>query len=80
MATKKKEPEKKRPTEDEIIFNQRELVFDTIKDLVHDFLYHDRKEDKELSSETLWKLLTDKEVTTADIINIFARELRREIY
>ena len=70
----------KKKTEDEIIAETKATVLKKVEDVVHDLLYNDRKEDKELSSEKLFDLLDDKSiVSTADIINAFARELRKEV-
>ena len=64
---------------EEVEAKQREIVFNTVTDMVHDFLYHGRKDDPELSEDLLFALLETQVVTTSDIINTFARELRREV-
>ena len=63
----------------DITKQQKEIVKKKVEDCVHDLLYNSRKEDKELSSELLFSLIGSKIISTSEIINAFAKELRKEV-
>lgn len=69
----------KKPTQDELDKQTRSLVLSKVEDIVHDLLYKDRLEDKTLSSAQLFSYINSNLVSTSDIINTFARELRKEV-
>lgn len=69
----------KKPTQDELDKQTRSLVLSKVEDIVHDLLYKDRLEDKTLSSAQLFTYINSNLVSTSDIINTFARELRKEV-
>lgn len=69
----------KRKTKEQLEAGQKELVLKVVEDAVHNFLYNDRKEDKKLSAEALFNYIDSNIVSTGDIVNTFARELRREV-
>lgn len=54
---------------------RRQLILDTVSDLVGKFLYYDRKDDEELSVEDIEEALAAGEITTADIVKHFEAEL-----
>jgi len=54
---------------------KRELVYATVEDLVADFLYYDRKQDEELSSDDIYTLLDEGFLTIEDLVAKFHREL-----
>lgn len=65
---------------DQMIKETREIVQKAAEDAAHDFLYTARKKDKNLSTDQLLALLTDKTVVnTLDVIRWFTEELRREV-
>ncbi len=47
------------------------LITNTIKDLVSDFLYYDRKEDEELGVGEIEKAIKDKIITKEEIASCF---------
>lgn len=69
----------KKPNTEEQKKAHKEAVLKRVEDAVHNLLYHDRVEDKEISSELLFSLIGSRDVSTADIINTFAKELRKEV-
>lgn len=56
----------------------KEIILSEVDKLVHDILYTNR-EASEVSSIRLFQLLGNKYITTSDLINRFARELRKEV-
>ena len=57
----------------------KQIIINTVKDLAADFLYYDRKEDEELSSDQLNEAFIDGTITTNEIIEIFAKELKENL-
>ena len=55
---------------------RRENIEATVKDLVADFLYYDRKEDENLPSEAIQEAIDAGEISEAEIAALFASELR----
>jgi len=49
----------------------RELVLATVSDLAVRFVLHDRKDDPELSTEDLRKVVTSGEVTIDELVSEF---------
>jgi len=49
----------------------RELVLATVSDLAVRFVIHDRKDDPELSTEDLRKVVTSGEVTIDELVSEF---------
>ena len=54
----------------------KQTILNTVDDLVSDFLYYDRKEDEELSSEELSNSLKDGIITIDEIVEQFSTRLR----
>jgi len=67
-----------KPNLDKLKKKQKETILKYTEDAVHNLLYHDRAEDKEISSALIFELLGSKDITTSEIINAFAKELRKE--
>lgn len=57
----------------------KELIKNTIKDLVADFLYYDRKEDEELGVEMIENAVEDSIVTVGDMVDVFQNELAKNL-
>jgi hypothetical protein len=55
--------------------NKREVILNTITDLVSDFLYYDRKEDEELGVGQIEAALQLHQITIPDIVDHFKGEL-----
>ena len=53
----------------------RELILMSVKDLVANLLYYDRKEDEELSVDDIADAILEKEITVDEIIDEFRKEL-----
>lgn len=47
---------------------KKQIIFDTISDLVADFVFYDRKEDEELSSKQLENAIKNKIITIDEIV------------
>jgi len=54
-------------------------IENTIKDLVADFLYYDRKEDEDLPKGEIEKAIGSGVISIAEIITIFDMELRKKL-
>ena len=57
----------------------RVMIEGTITDLVADFLYYDRKEDKDLPLGRIEMAIEEKQITTDEIVEMFAIELRKAL-
>jgi len=57
----------------------RDQVFNTIKDLVSDFLYYDRKEDDLLPVGRIEELVKTQQLSVDDIVNKFREQLEKRI-
>lgn len=57
--------------------NRREIIEFTIKDMVGDFLYYNRKEDKELPIGSIEQAIIFDEVTIGDMTTMFKKELTK---
>lgn len=55
--------------------NKRQILKDTVRDLVADFLYYDRKEDEELPSGLIEEMLSEHEVSVDEVVRWFEEEL-----
>ena len=53
----------------------KEDIIDTIKDLVSDFLYYDRKEDEELQLGDIEVAIKNEVITRDEIVSEFKKEL-----
>jgi hypothetical protein len=62
-----------------MIVSVKETIFDTVDDLVSDFLYYDRKEDDQLSRDVLESMIASGEVTVAEITERFQQALMKGI-
>lgn len=54
-------------------------VFNTIADLVADFLYYDRKEDEDLPKEAIENAIKAGSITATEIVDQFEKELLKSI-
>ena len=57
----------------------KELIFNTIEDLVTDFLYYDRREDEELSVGYIELAIEENEITIDEIIKCFSDNLKEQL-
>ena len=57
----------------------KQLILDTISDLVSDFLYYDRKEDEELKNGDIEKAIEDGIITKEEIVKAFSDELHEAL-
>ena len=57
----------------------KELIFNTIEDLVTDFLYYDRREDEELSVGYIELAIEENEITIDEIIKCFSDNLKKQL-
>ena len=55
---------------------RRQIILDTVDDLVADLLYYDRKEDEELPRGEIEAAIKAGEISEADIVEAFAAALR----
>lgn len=55
----------------------KELILDTINDLVADFLYYDRKEDEELPVGAIDKAVATDVISIGEIVDKFRSELHK---
>ena len=58
---------------------KKEIILNNVKELVSSFLYYDRKEDEDLQLGEIENLIELKEISINDIVNIFEKELRKNI-
>jgi len=55
------------------------IIEATIKDLVADFLYYDRKEDESLPMNEIEKEIENGNLSVLDIVNVFEIELKKNL-
>ena len=55
------------------------IIEATIKDLVSDFLYYDRKEDESLPMGEIEKEIENGNLSVSDIVNVFECELKKNL-
>ena len=53
----------------------KQKIIDTISDLCSNFLYYDRNEDEELSSDDLQRAVDTKEITIDEMVAEFRKHL-----
>lgn len=58
---------------------QKQVVLDTVSDLVGNFLYYQRKEDEDLPVGAIEKMVATKEITVDEIVAKFRSELETVI-
>jgi hypothetical protein len=56
---------------------RRQVILDTVRNLVSDFLHYDRKEDEDLARGEIGKAIAAGEVSEAEIVATFAEWLRK---
>ncbi len=56
---------------------KKQRVLDIVSDLVGQLMYYDRKEDESLPVGEIEQMVIKGEITSAEIIDCFATELRR---
>jgi hypothetical protein len=59
--------------------SRRETIEATVKDLVAELLYYGRKEDEDLPRGAIQEAIGAGEITTAEIVDIFAKELAAQL-
>lgn len=57
----------------------KELILDTVKDLVSDFLFYDRKEDEDLKLGQIEKSIAKGIITKEEIVEFFKDELYKNL-
>lgn len=57
----------------------KQLILDTVKNLVTDFLYYHRKEDEELSVDQLKSAFQNGEISIDEIVSTFREELTKQV-
>jgi len=55
--------------------SKADLIYDTVNDLVADFLYYDRQEDEELPYGEIQKAIVAEDVSVEQIVNWFEAKL-----
>ena len=60
---------------DMITVDKKELILDTISDIIAKFLWYDRKEDEELPRGEIEKAIKDGLITIEEICEKFKKEL-----
>jgi hypothetical protein len=55
------------------------LVLNSVSDLVTNFIYYDRKDDSELTSDMLFDAIDMNIISLDEIIDHFSSELRRRL-
>ena len=55
--------------------SKRQIILDTVDDLVGDFLYYGRKEDDELPAGEIEKSIADGDVSAKEIVALFEAKL-----
>ena len=58
---------------------KKQIINDTISDLVSDLLYYNRKEDEQLPLNAIEQAIVDGEISISDMIDTFRIELTRGI-
>jgi hypothetical protein len=58
---------------------KRELILNSITDLVSNFLYYDRKEDEELKIGDIENCIKNNELTIEEMVKKFKFELEKNI-
>ena len=58
---------------------RRQTTLSTVTDLVSDFLYYDRKDDKELPRGSIREAVEAGEITEAELVAHFAKTLSEKI-
>lgn len=58
---------------------KKQVILDTLEDLVADFLYYDRKEDENLPQGAIEKAIIQKQITVDEIVEFFKVTLINEL-
>ena len=59
--------------------SKKQLILDSVKDLVSDLMFYDRKEDEDLSVKDIEESFKSGEVTISEVVEIFRIQLTNEI-
>ncbi len=59
--------------------SHKDLILDSIKDLVQDLLYHDRKDDEELGMDAIEDCISGKIITIDSMVDCFKQELLSQL-
>ena len=54
----------------------KQLILDTVSDLVANFMYYDRKEDEDLPREQIEEAIASGEITVEEIVAKFEKEIK----
>ena len=60
-----------------MIETRKQLILDSVGDLVGDFLYYDRKEDEWLPRGEIELAISEGEISEKEIVDHFASELQK---
>ncbi|MCP4665172.1 MAG: hypothetical protein GY849_02305 [Deltaproteobacteria bacterium] len=58
---------------------KKQIILDTVEDLVSSFLYYDRKDDENLERGEIQKAITEKQITIDEIISHFSKNLKSSL-
>ena len=64
---------------EKVDMSKRESIENTIKDMVTDLLYYDRKEDEDLPRGAIEQAIKDGDITVQDIVALFEHEIHRAL-
>lgn len=59
--------------------NKKEIILNTVKDLIADFLWYDRKEDEDLGRGEIEALVKSGELTVDEIVEQFKTTLIKNL-
>lgn len=57
--------------------DRKAVVLDTLSDLVGQFLYYDRKEDEDLPTGAIEKMIDKGQITVDELVEVFKTELTK---
>jgi hypothetical protein len=57
--------------------NKRQTILNTVQDLVSDFVYYDRKEDEDLSTDQMNEAIETGVITVDEIVAEFRKHLEK---
>ena len=59
--------------------SKKQLILDTLSDMLQDFLYYDRRDDSELLRGDIEEAVADGDITIEDMVKHFEKELKENI-
>jgi len=66
-------------TKGEYTATRRDVIMDTLSDLVTDFLYYDRKEDGALPMDAIEEAVAAGEVSVDEMVRAFRHHLEKDL-